>query len=221
MFSSFVTVSFTQADDVSVDNDVVLLKKKDMINITWSPESILPVVKPDNYSVDVHLLEFDVTTKSWKQLKVLGSNIPNTGAAELTVDFPDISAPRPTIQGSISVVVIQVSVSINSIRETQGSVSGILSYISKLNQVGISGPFMYANKVAGTTQRQLCNEWSASQPANIGQEILNRLPPCPRTVAEAETPNSGLKKDNTFIGFFHPEADACFRQRVFDRYGIL
>ena len=88
-------------------------------------------------------------------------------------------------------------------------------------------------------QRELCEAWSAVQPTNIGQEILNRLPPCPRRVTDVQAPNSGFSEekflsyipiigtiqnyfgttlvDDSFRTFFHPGTTSCFRQRVTDK----
>lgn len=75
-----------------------------------------------------------------------------------------------------------------------------------------------------------CDEWSRRQPQGIGNAILERLPPCPCTEAQARSPNSGFQEerlssyiygitifDDFFRTFFHPGTASCFRQTTFTR----
>ena len=213
------------------------------VNVQWSPNSIFPMEEPDSYEVDIHLLELSTETGTWTRLASLGTDLPNNGIA--TVRIPRILEEYNTFESAISPVVIQVSLSANSTCETRLVKRGILSnLLRRLGRFGLrtirNSPMRFLRKlVRQAVQRVLCEAWSIGQPPNIGQEILNRLPPCPRRVRDARAPNSGFTEerfsshipiigtiqnylgttlvDDSFRTFFHPGTSSCFRQRVTDK----
>jgi len=83
------------------------------------------------------------------------------------------------------------------------------------NGVHSNGLTLARNALANTL-RSKCKKWCDEQPPNIGQEILDRLPPCPPTVQQAHVDNR-FQLDNRLIRFFHPGAENCFRQSTITR----
>lgn len=206
---------------MKVESDTLLFERSDKVTLGWNPESILPLLEPNEYTVDVFLLELDSNTGKHKQLSMLGSNLPNNGSTEVVVDY--INSSGEGVEESINMAVIEVSVNPTSMSGNipTGRSRRSASILSALGRSSLRvvrySPVRYV-LATWAIQRSLCEAWSAFQPDNIGEMILNRLTECPRTTNEAAAPNSGLKEDNFAIHFFHPNASKCFRQRVTDRY---
>lgn len=235
-------VSFTRAYEVYIANNDLVLSSETIVRVQWSPHSIFPMEAPGNYLVDIDLLEMNMTTGAWKKLASLERDLPNTGVANVRI--PNIQE-EDTLEGAISPVIIQVALSASSTNETRLAKRGIVSsLLGKLGRFALrtikNAPMRFLKKLARqAVQRVLCEAWSFLQPPNIGQEILNRLPPCPRRVRDAEAQNSGFKEekisslipvigsvqdyfgttlvDDAFRQYFHPNTASCFRQRVTDR----
>ena len=75
---------------------------------------------------------------------------------------------------------------------------------------------------SGTKLWSACKAWSTSEPSSIGQQLLDKVRsdfPCPPTISQARTVNSGLfeDRDTRLIKFFHPKAFKCFHQRTITR----
>lgn len=198
----------------------------------------------DSYEVDIHLLELSTETGTWTRLVTLETDLPNNGTASVRIPST-IQTDDDTFESAISSVVIQVSLSANSTREGRLVRRGIFSdLLRRLGTFGLTtirnSPMRFLMRLARqAAQRGLCETWSALQPRNIGQEILNRLPPCPRRARDARRPNSGFTEerfsshvpivgtiqdylgttlvDDAFRNFFHPGTASCFRQRVTDK----
>ena len=240
----FGAVSFMKAYEVYIENDDLLFSSGTPIKVYWSPQSILPLGSPESYSVDIELMELNVTSGVWNRLVTLGTDLDNNGYAEVMI--PDIEAVDD-FDSSVSLVVVQVSVSSasTSVIDNEISKRGIASnLLTKLGRFALrtlkNSPVRYLKKLARqAVQRILCESWGLLQPDNIGQEILDRLPPCPRTAAGARAQNSGFREERlsslvpvigqvqNFFGttivddkvreFFHPGTSSCFRQIITDR----
>ena len=165
-------------------------------------------------------------------IEVLASNMENSGSAEVII--PDLNEQtsednRRISENSVSLVIIGVGISATSTRST---------ILGKLVQRGLKtlkyAPIRYLIKNA--LKRIGCQIWSLTQPENIGDEIKQRLPPCPTRMNVIEAPNSGFREerlsstvnfvgaiqnyfgttvvDDAFRTYFHPGTDKCFRQIV-------
>ena len=220
-----------------IANNDLIISSETMVRVQWSPKSIFPMEAPNNYEVDIDLLEMDMATGSWKKIASLGTDLPNNGVANVRI--PSIQE-QDTLERSISPVIIRVGLSANSTSETRLVKRGIVSnLLGKLGRFALrtirNAPMRFLKKLAcQAVQQLLCEAWSLLQPPNIGQEILDRLPPCPRRVRDADAPNSGFVEeknssiipipgyigtlaDDAFRQFFHPGTTSCYRQRVTDR----
>ena len=237
-----------KAYEVYIENDDLFFARGTPVKVYWSPQTILPVESPGSYSVDIHLMELELSSGKWQHLVTIETDLTNNGSAEVripeikTIEIGDLD----NFNSFASPVVVQVSVSSTSTsamatskRQTASSV------LRKLGRFALrtlkNSPVRYLRKLARqAAQRMLCETWSISQPVNIGQEILDRLPPCPRTVTDARIPNSGYNEerlsslipvvgqvqnflnttiiDDKFQEFSHPGTSSCFRQILTDRY---
>ena len=236
-----------KAYEVYIENDDLFFTSGTPVKVYWSPQAILPVESPESYSVDIHLMELNLATGKWEHLVTLGTDLTNNGSADVRIseiETIEIGAVE-NLDSSASPVVVQVSVSSASTSAMATSKRQTASNIlRKLGRFALrtlkNSPVRYLRKLARqAAQRFLCETWSFLQPENIGQEILDRLPSCPRTSAAARAPNSGFREerlsssirvvgqvqnffgttiiDDKFREFFHPRTSSCFRQTVTDR----
>ena len=212
------------AHEVQIESDSLLLETGSNINIRWTPESILPLFPPDDYTVDITLHTLDSDTEIWREMGSLASDIPNSGAIGVTI--PDVSDTLEDINGNRVMIgdqnnppaaafpiAIQVSVSA-SIVQRGGTIANLVQRI-------IRSPFAKWSFVAYIVLEVLgnayCTWWNSQQPEGIGQEILDRVFPCPCTANAAGRQNSRFKRDNPITQrIFHPGSSSCFREVVQD-----
>ena len=144
-------------------------------------------------------------------MTTLDSNVANTGSANVTVPIISHSSNQSVYAAIISI-------------EANGSdplnptlfdkVEGTVTQWTDIIWI------VSTNKQSsGTKLWSACKAWSTSEPSSIGQQLLDKVHsvfPCPPTIAQARTVNSGLieNKDTELIAFFHPKATKCFHQRT-------
>ena len=68
VYISCYAVPFMKAYEVHIDNDDLLFSSGTPIKVYWSPQSIFPVESPGSYSVDIHLMELNLTSEKWEHL---------------------------------------------------------------------------------------------------------------------------------------------------------
>ena len=187
-------VSYMKSYDVYLGNNDLLFSEGSLIEVNWSPVSIFPMEPPNTYNVDIDLIEMNIATENFKKLLSLASDIPNTGS--MTVRMPNVEEAE-LWQDSISPVIVQVSISnntINEARKKRNTASGILTRLAY--KVARYAPVRYVKKLARqATQRIACEAWGMLESPNIAQDILNRLPPCPSRIRDIMTPNSGFTEE--------------------------
>ena len=232
----FFVVFFTDDYEVYIDNTDLLFVNGTNIGVHWSPISILPVVDPENYSVDIKLMESPTTGS--RELALLGTNLPNTGFVSVTVP-PMVTDVVRNIRNSITPVFVQVSISSNSTTGVRpGTDSDILRSVGNLSHQPLKhSPIRYVKMLTDQEeQQQFCAEWEESQQSAVTRNRrFGALPPCPRNIMVARAPNSGYIEERrssrvrvmgTIPGFsgdrivddehrqyFNPGASACFLQR--------
>ena len=187
-------------------------------DVSWSPQLIIPFEDPNTYTVDIVLYEYDATSNIWKELETLAADIPNTGERSVTAIADDSCLSDNSINAGVCQVAIKVAV---------GRALSDSSSAAKLERVGVWSGMAYLALL--NELRERCEAWCESQPENIGQEILDRLPPCPPTMQRAiedtrfEEERLSSVIDVTMYDiqwrrFFHEGATSCFRQTAFVRY---
>ena len=97
-----------KAYEVYIENDDLLFSRETPVKVYWSPQTILPVESPGSYSVDIHLMELDLTSGKWQHLVTMETDLANNGSAEVRI--PGIEVLND-FDNSVSPVVLQVSVS--------------------------------------------------------------------------------------------------------------
>ena len=194
-----------------VETDDVLLLPGNQTVIRWSPDSIVPphlkkaYGLTDNFTVDISLYQLNIESENYKFTMKLASDIPNTGIYEITI--PSIDQSENFVAGIIGVSLSE-QFTPRSSRSVINTVYNLLkiSPIFGVTYVGIS---LYA--------RAMCSDWCSSEPNDIGETLLENLPPCPPTRDAAD--NDPIFNESNFLLFFyHPGASSCYRQVVFPRY---
>ena len=230
---------FQRAFEGIVESAEPLLESGATINIYWSPQSIFPPVVDDiSFTVDITLRVLDIDSGEWKTLAMLASDLPNSGEAQVTI--PNI----PELEGfdnSLSPVVVEVGISTTSMTTTRkrGLFSNILQKVGRFGlRILKQTPMRLIKRaIRQVAQRLACEAWAELiEDEDIGEQINNRLPPCPCTAERARAPNSGFNEeklssivkvigriqdyigttiaDDAFREYFHPGSASCYRQRV-------
>ena len=180
-----------------LENDDLLFSEGTTVKVRWSPVSIFPMELPDTYTVDIDMLEMNLDTGVWSELYSLASNLPNTGFTD--VHIPKVEE-RQRFEESVLPVVVRVSLSNSSITENGRKRNAASALFRRLGRFALktirNAPVRYLRKLARQAiQRGLCEGWNFIQPRNIGNDILNRLPPCPTRIRDIQIPNSGFTEE--------------------------
>ena len=151
-------------------------------------------------------LELDAETGSTQFLTNLASDIPNMGQHSVTI---------PSMFSKVSTTIFQVTVA-----EVVSLADSIPEHVELIfDEVGGQvSQWSDAVYVSGSDfLRDLCDEWCENEPEDIGEKIMERLPPCPPTASRARADNVFEEEDfgGTFRETFHPNTSSCFRQVVF------
>ena len=189
-----------QFRQVSIQSrDEIPLTPSTRLNLTWSPDIQL-FEDPESYKVDIAAYFLDPQDGNLEMLKMLASDVPNTGKATVLLD-------GVRLRGVTVVAPIYVQV---AVARTQNEKSGACSW---------SAVTYFTTR---TALLFVCNQWSLRQRDVNASVLLDQVEPCPRTVAQARLPNSNFIADDVdpfgrhiqTSSVFHPSADICFRQRV-------
>ena len=206
----YVLVPDDQFHQVSIRSPTELpLTPTTSINLIWSPD-IQPFVDPDSYKVDIAAYILDAKNGKLGRGKIVAKDLPNSGTA--TITLKDVQL----MQGVV-VVPLYIQVAVAGSLDQSGDLQNRASSWSAVTYF--------------TTRTALplaCNLWSLSQRGFDGSQLLDQVEPCPRTVAQAQLPNSNFIQDDVDpfgrhiqeARVFHPGADVCFRQRVPQYVGV-
>ena len=199
---------------VSITSRELPIYVGDEITLTWSStsltEPIQDIIQPTDLVVDINLYIFQITNDvpTLEKVATLDTDVANSGSA--TVKIPTISH-----SSNQSVYAAIISVEAKGKRPTlfdqaEGTVTQWtdMIWIVSTNK-----------RSSGTKLWSACKAWSISEPSSIGQQLLDKVRsdfPCPPTIGQARTVNSGLveDKDTRLIKFLHPLAAKCFHQRT-------
>ena len=194
----------------SNNEDDIFFVSNDMVEISWDKDSLLPPSIAEEFGItvtlDIQLFELGAESGSTQFVMTLASNISNTG---------QYSAMIPSMyDGSTAVFKVTIAEVISaSLEIIPEPVEMIFNQIK-----GQVSQWSHAVYVHGSNfLRDKCDEWCENEPEGIGEEILERLPPCPPTVAQARADSVFEEEDlgDTFREIFHPKTSSCVRQVVF------
>ncbi len=187
---------------------------------------------PSSFLVNVALSEMNLRTGTWRRVTRLATGVANNGQAAIIIPelfSQDTSAEvRPM---AIEVVVASTPSIVNTQEADRRKRRQASPTPTAAPPTGLEVAFQ---RVVGAVKRWSsviyysltttlsgpCDRWCSDQRDGIGEELLARLPPCPRSVTQAQAPNSGFREDTGIarllsLSFFHPGAATCFRQTTF------
>ena len=205
VFQSHV-VSFDDANEVNIVDSAPVLKCGVPLSLKWLPEFFFPVNADNSTSalVDIDLYRYNQAGRPprWQKMIVLKTRVSNTGSATVEI-------PKSVLVQDPQLVVFKISLSpdqpVDIIDERIAGWSG-LAYSESLED----------------TLSKLCLVWNIGQPENIGETLLERLPPCPPNARLAVIDSLYLedRQISSYREFFHPNASRCFRQATLTRLAI-
>ena len=213
MYHSYTVESIDHAHKVNVISNNLLIHPQESITLTWTPNSLAEStgrVNTTTLLIDIKLHIF--TDDSIEEAIELVNGISNNGSYTATI---------PIISHSSAQAVYPAIISIEAKGNDQlnptlyDSAEGTVKQWSGMIWIIVSEQKFYSE----------CKRWSANEPVAIGETLLSTVRsefPCPPTIGQARTINSGLiQHANTkLMQFLHPNADKCFHQRTITRYII-
>ena len=214
-FENTADVMFSMASASERTPPSLHIQPNSRLVVAWNPNTLLPMMAPTSFLVNIALSQMDIQTGRWHHMQNLATNLPNTGEATVTIPS-QIMGNTATVTNDIFPVSIEVVVgSVDGRRKRQVSLGNLIEL-----RIALWSPVGYL--FGSAALRAACEVWRRSQPRGIGNEINSRLPPCPRTMQQADENTGDIKfsKDTGFGNylsrlFFHPGAASCYRQITF------
>ena len=205
---------FEVGSTVQLSESNLLFTPGATFSVTWSPDSIVPLVDPDSYTVDVGLYCFNEASDTFTAVAVLASDIENSG--ETVVTMPS------QISGFSDVCIFSIEVMLagtNSALSRRQVDADLVNRLIELAQLGLrAGVWSIPGYLTFSLfLRGLCEAWCATQPTLIGQTLTNQVEPCPPTIQQAVMDNRFEMENMLVSRTFHPGTDKCFRQIVMNR----
>ena len=200
--------SFEDAKEVYIVDSAPVLKCAVPLFLEWLPGFFFPENAENSTSalVDIDLYRYNRLARppAWQKMIVLATEVPNTGNATVEI-------PKSVLIQDPQLIVIKISLS-----PSQPAAVVIIDQ----RIAGWSG-LAYSESIDRTLSK-LCFSWSNKQDTNIGETLLERLPPCPPNVRLAVLDSLYLedRQISSYREFFHPNASRCFRQATFTRSAI-
>ena len=212
--NTIVLVTTDDASFIELNSEDLLYMSDEGIEITWDQHSLLPQLlteKQDiSVTVNIQLAEIDIVTGSTRTIANLASDVANSGLYHAVI---------PSEHKGISPAVVQITIA--NINNGESSLRSLVGHLENVyNQ--IKGQLAHWSREiyisdGSTVLREQCEEWYKNEPIGIGDDILERLPPCPPT--ESRITSVFVKEDcgDAFMEFFHPSTVSCYRQIIFTR----
>ena len=205
-------MSFDEGFRVQVNASNLVFMPETALSITWLPETIVPAVDPDSYTVAIKLYCFSNESETFEEVATIASNICNSGQADVILPALNISDVCP--------LSIQVSLSGETALLTKRQISG--TAVKRLIEIGelvipagARAVIAYLTGSFGVslTLRGLCEVWCLTQ-RGIGATLLAAVLPCPPTLPMALC-DPRFEIENVLVSrTFHPGSDRCFRQII-------
>ena len=206
-------MSFEEGFRVEINASNLVFMPETAVSITWLPETIVPAVDPDSYTVAIRLYCLSNESDTFEEVATIASNICNSGQADVILPVLNISDVRP--------LSIQVSLSGETALLTKRQISG--TAVDRLIEIGelvipagARAIIAYLTGSFGVSLilRGLCEVWCLIQPAGIGATLLAAVLPCPPTLPMAFC-DPRFEVENVLVSrTFHPGTDRCFRQII-------
>ena len=207
-----IAVDPREIDDIILQQDTLLFVQgsSDLFTVEWVPLNLLPLLDPNSYTVNIDLFRLKTEEEGWVHFLNIAMNHTNSGTANFTVPSSGLT------EAEVYSVALRISVG-----DQEGS--SVFDNILEFAEGSVSqwkSDLYYATSL---DLLQTCINWFLSEPQDIGQTILNRVPSCCATEERAAAPNSGFVRDgfDSLIAFFHPDAASCYRQATITRFAVV
>ena len=158
--------------------------------------------------IKLHIFQISNDIPTLEEVAKLDNDVANTGSATVKI---------PTIYHSSNQSVYAAIISI----EVKGRNPTLFDKVEgRVTQWTDIIWIVSTNKQSSRTKLwSACKAWSISEPSSIGQQLLDKVRsdfPCPPTIGQARTVNSGLieDRDTRLIKVLHPLSAKCFHQRT-------
>ena len=188
----------------------------DRVIIQWSPSSLISQLKQDSdipidqnskLNLNVYQITYDGSTLNLNSINAYPNQhqiLIANGNANILLDKRYIS------KDIVFPAVIRASMTI------EGTKSSAAKDIGQWTR-----PFWVTQQIMNVDDLlwENCQNWYSAEPPSVYNNLLQTVfdVPCPPTIGQARTDNSGLIQDNTDIDFFHTQATNCFKQRIVAR----
>ena len=198
-----ISVDPRAVDDIELQQATRLFvqSSSDLFQVDWAPMNFLPLLDFDSYTVNIDLFRLVDENVGWVHFLNIARDHPNVGTATFNVPSSGLTDPE--------VYPVSLRISVGSALSS-GMFDDVLSYAE--GSVAVWKTDLYYATSLELFQR--CVDWFLSEPPNIGQTLLDRVPSCCATEERAAAPNSGFVRDgfDSLIAYFHPDAASCYRQ---------
>lgn len=228
LISILHTVSPERAHTVGFTPGGLLFVEEETRTIDWSPDTIVPPhlvssANQDNIiTVNITLYQQDLIRGpgiqyKWRVERVLLTEVPNNGQANVTLPSNGVSCKYPTLLSlDFEVCPVALKVSLASVRQavkyTLPKDLGQWSGIGFLKDKGIKDDDL----------RKACEEWGEH---DTGSSRLATLIPCPPTIQQSRldprfeeillTPAAGSSDyPQNSMSLFHPNSIECYNEAV-------
>uniref|UniRef100_A0A1X7SNW7 Uncharacterized protein n=1 Tax=Amphimedon queenslandica TaxID=400682 RepID=A0A1X7SNW7_AMPQE len=201
--SSFYLQSIEHGYKVNIISNDILIQAQDAITLTWIPPSLSESTGTVNTTtLQINIILYIFTEGFINQVNELASNISNNGS--YTVSIPTVSHPSGQ---TVYPAIISIEAIGNDYDNAQGTVK------QWTDMIWITNDNEFYDE---------CKTWSANEHPTVGEALLSVVRsevPCPSTIGQARTINSGLiQNTNTrLVRFLHPNADKCYHQQTTTR----
>ena len=180
-----------ESNDITFEQDTLLLDQSsdNKFTVHWDPQSLLPLLDPSSFTVNIALYRLDIDKEELKPFLDVINGHPNTGTAKFSV--PEGNEIEPEVYP----VALRISVGPEmEVSGTQGRVTQFFLDVKNYARDAVHQWLLnrYYTKSQDVNALDKCIEWYRSQPPNIGEDILNRVPACCETQEKAAQPNSGF-----------------------------
>ena len=182
------------------------------VTLRWNPSTVIPeetAINTSSLLLNVTLYEITEQADSIvTRVSTVATGQPNTG--EATVTIPVLAEANDPIT---------VCAFFITVYDSAGQPTVISKFDDEIGQwcTNVWIAFSEPDEIDNILWNQ-CLKWAAQEPLSIRNTLLSRTraTPCPPTVAQARTVNSGLVKETNYylVDYFHPTAGECYRQRT-------
>ena len=205
--------------DVRIEsaNDLLLFNET-AFQISWDPQSLLPIVDPNLYLVNIKLYILSNESQEYELYGDLASNHSNFGEANLSLP-EELTNATNVFSFLVEVSIAYPFEDIFVPDKIRRIIDELKERIRKWSNRAVAFVERIIDQIIGRLTP--CEMWCLGQPQGIGDKLLRSVRPCPLTAQRARLPNSGFREDTDLLRWilnkiFHAGADTCFRQVVFD-----